>query len=395
MSIFDVQHQPRAHRVLQRALASHRMPHAYLFTGPEGVGREMLAVRLAQVLLCPTPTNTSANAAGADADAEPATALPAGIDACGVCDDCRMVQAGTHPDLFVIHRQLNREHPDATIRKQKALTISVDVIRHFLVEPVARRPLRGRAKIFIVREAERLGDGAQNSLLKTLEEPPLDTFIVLITTAMDRMLPTTRSRCQPVVFQPLPIDFVTAQLPMLRPDCSAEELGFTARHSGGSLGIAARLIDDGLYAIKQGWGDRLLELLNPPRGYAPQLLAQAFIADAKTIGGHAAERDPDMSDTDATRVGLQALLAALAGFYQDAQRGAVCSSVESINLDQPRIIEAMVRSQSSRQLVAALQQINQADLAISRNAALELTMEATFIELAQIAQGRPGRRIAS
>ena len=103
MSIFDVQHQERAHRIIQRALASERMPHAYLFAGPEGVGREMLATRLAGILLCSSPIRRP---------------IPEGIgglhnlgegrDACGECQDCRLVAAGTHPDLFLIYRQINR-----------------------------------------------------------------------------------------------------------------------------------------------------------------------------------------------------------------------------------------------------------------------------------------------
>jgi DNA polymerase-3 subunit delta' len=305
------------------------------------------------------------------------------------------VQAGTHPDLSIIYRQLNREHPDSTIRKQKALNISVDVIRQFVIERVNRRPMRGRAKVFIVREAERLTDAAQNSLLKTLEEPPPDTFIMLITSALDRMLPTTKSRCQPVVFQPLPADFVSEQLRSMRPETAAEELEFAARHSAGSLGAALRFIDDGLFAMKRPWGEHLLTLVRPARGFAPHLLAAPFIADAKTIGKQVAERDPDMSDTDATRVGLQSLMAVMAGFYLDAQRRVTGAAVETINVDQPEIVDALAGVHSPRQLVTALQQIAQADAAIGRNANLELSIESMFVGLAAAAQGRPVRRIAS
>lgn len=426
MSIFDVQHQPRAHRVIQRALSSHRMPHAYLFHGPPGVGREMMALRLAQILLCsnriqtdfPEPsTNVSpavcstvssrtaqaGKPSGAQGEAPVAQGEapvaqgtpPVAQDACGKCEDCRLVRAGTHPDLFVIYRQLNREHPEATVRKLKALMLGIDVIRHFVIEQVSRRPLRGRAKIFIIREAERLSDAAQNSLLKTLEEPPPDTFIILLTSAVDRMLPTTKSRCQPVPFQPLPPGFVAEKLAVPRPDKPEEERLYAARHSGGSLGSAVLLLDDGLFALKRAWGERLAELIRPPRGFAPHLLAQPFLADAKAIGRLAAERDPDMSETDATRVGIQALLAALAGFYQDAQRQATGAGVQPTNIDQPGVIETLSTTQPPLRLVAALQQLAQADTAIGRNAALELTVETLFIQLAAVAQGRPGLRIAS
>lgn len=393
MSIFEVQHQPRAHRIIQRALASHRMPHAYLFAGPEGVGRELMAMRLAQILLCGSPVQT-ALPAELSGESTPG-GLSGGTDACGQCDDCRLVQAGTHPDLFLIHRQLNREHPDSQIRKQKALQIGVEIIRHFVIDRVVRRPMRGRAKVFIIREAERMSDSAQNSLLKTLEEPPPDTFLILLTSALDRMLPTTKSRCQPVFFQPLPPDFVASRLADLRPDRSQQEQIYVARHSGGSLGTALRLMDDGLFEMKRAWGDRLIELMRPPRGFAPHALAQAFLTDAKAIGKLAAERDPDISDTDATRAGIQALLATLGAFYQDAQRLVAGAAVEPTNADQPQTIETLAATPSPRRLVAALQQIAQADWAIGRNAAIELTMETMFIQLSAVAQGRPGLRIAS
>jgi DNA polymerase-3 subunit delta' len=355
-----------------------------------------MAVRLAQVLLCQNPVSIQSpeELAGKPPMAQTTSGIENGIDACGECEDCRLVHAGTHPDLFLIYRQLNREHPDSGIRKQKALQIGVEVIRHFLIERVSRRPMRGRAKVFIVREAERLNDTAQNSLLKTLEEPPPDTFLILLTSAMDRMLPTTKSRCQPVAFQPLPPEYVAEQLAVLRPEQAPEERLYAARHTGGSLGTALRLIDDGLFALKRPWGDPLIEIVKPVRGSAPHLLAAPFLADAKTIGKQAAERDPDMSDTDATRVGIQALLATLAGFYQDAQRQLTGAGVEPTNVDQPGVIEALATTQTPRRIVAALQQIAQADMAIGRNAALELTLETLFIQLARVAQGRPGMRIA-
>lgn len=375
------------------------MPHAYLFTGPEGVGRELMAMRLAQVLLCQSPVRTSVAelqardaTSGGDLDALGDLAL---TDACGQCDDCHLVQAGTHPDLFLVYRQLNREHPDSQVRKQKALNLGVDVIRYFVIDRVVRRPMRNRAKVFVIREAERMNDASQNSLLKTLEEPPPDTFLILLTSAMDRMLPTTKSRCQPVAFQPLPAAFVAERLGSLRADVAEPERLYAARQSGGSLGGALRTLDDGLFELKRNWGGHLMQLLRPARGFAPHSLAQPFIADAKSLGKQAAERDPDMSDTDATRAGLQALLAVLASFYQDAQRKLLGQAADPINADQPDAIDAVAAGSSARQVVAALQQIAQADDAICRNAALELTMETMFIQLARVAQGHPARRIAS
>jgi len=377
VSIFDVQHQERAHRIIQRALASNRMPHAYLFSGPEGVGREMLATRLAGTLLCGSPVRRPMPE-GMTQPQDPAE----GRDACGQCQDCRLAAAGTHPDLFLIYRQLNRLHPDATIRKQKALFLGVEVIRHFVIERQALRPSRGRAKVFIVREAQRLNDAAQNCLLKTLEEPPADTFIILLTSAMDRMLPTTRSRCQQVVFRSLPDGFVTDRLQALRPDAGAEAIGYIARHAGGSLGLALRQIDDGLYTLKRAWSERLMELVTASPGFSPHSLAGPFLADARQLAKGVSERDPDVSDTDAIRASLQMLLAVLADFYRDALRRGVGMGSVAINADQPDVVDRLGAAYGPGPLGQAMRHFSEADANLRRNAHLELTLETLFIRLA-------------
>ena len=364
--------------MLQRALASRRMPHAYLFGGPDGVGKEMMALGLAQTLLCSNPVHR-----------EPPSdlALPAHgpqhfVDACGTCRDCLLAQASTHPDLILIHRQLNKQHPDAAIRKQQALFLTVDVVRHFLVERAGMMPARGRARVFIVREAERMNDAAQNSLLKTLEEPPKATFIILLTNAMDRMLQTTRSRCQQVLFGSLPLDYIVSRLRELRPDADEAHITYAARRCSGSLGNALRQIDDGLFEMKQAWGSRLIDLAQPPRGFAPHRLAEPFEADAKTLGKLVQERDPEVSDTDAVREGLVILVAVLGDFYIDALRRVTGPDLPPINADQPRVIEALTGLGLSG-LNRALRELNQADTHLTRNANLTLTLESLFIRLAR------------
>jgi DNA polymerase-3 subunit delta' len=363
--------------MLQRALACERMPHAYLFAGPEGVGKEMLARRLAATLLCSAPVQRPL-------PRELAAAIPGqlGRDACGTCQDCRLVAAGTHPDLFIIYRQLNRQHPDSTIRKQKALVLGVEIIRHFVIERAGTRPSRGRAKVFIIREAERLNEAAQNSLLKTLEEPPADTFIILLTDALDRLLPTTRSRCQEVTFQPLPSDYVAETLARLRPDASEAEARYAAAHAGGSLGGALRCVDDGLLALKQSWAKQIVERVRGGGRSAPHELAKPFMEDARTLAACITERDPDVSETDATRGGIQALLSALADVYTDALRRAGGSDAPAVNADQPEIVAALAAEGTDR-LLASLSHLSEAEGNLARNAHVELTLETLFIRLAR------------
>jgi len=381
VSIFDVQHQDRAHRIIQRALASQRMPHAYLFAGPDGVGKEMLATRLAQTLLCESPQRKPLpeSITGCLDNNE-------GLDACGQCQDCHMVQAETHPDLILIYRQLNKQHPDSTIRKQKALFLGVDIIRHFLVDRSGTRPNRGRARVFILREGERMNEAAQNCLLKTLEEPPPATFIILLTHAMDRMLPTTRSRCQQVFLQSLPTDFVEQQLQSLRPDADAKAVAYAARHCAGSLGNALRQIDDDIFSLKQSWGQQLIELIGSNRRTAPDALAKPFEADAKSLGKCVIDRDPDVSDTDATRAGLQMLLSVLGDFYLDALRKSAGSDMNLINADQPEIVDGITATQNTQSIMQSIRRLNQADTNLSRNANITLTLETLFIQLAKAAR---------
>lgn len=370
MSLSDVQHQPRAHRVIQRALASRRMPHAYLFAGPDGVGKELLAVGLAQTLLCPAPVASRSSPQAGEFQ-----------DACGECQDCRLVKAGTHPDLYLIYRQLSHQHPEGEVRKRMATTLSVDVIRHFLIAQAGHRPSRGRAKVFVVREAERMNDSAQNALLKTLEEPPPDTFVILLAPSQERMLPTTRSRCQLVSFQALPVAFIEDRLREFRPETPEPERGYAARHSGGSLGQALRDLNDGVYALKRTWGERLTELHSAGGSSAAYALAAPFEADAKALARFVGERDPDVSDTDAARTGLRTLLAVLGDFYADALRRVEGASLPLINADQAEAVERLAAGRASRMLLRALRELADAEANIGRNANIQLALESLFIRL--------------
>ena len=187
--------QPTAVATITRALRSARLHHAYRFEGPDGVGKELVAVAFAQALLCTAAT-------------------PLG---CGACDACRRVAATSpgdaaasggvplHPDFVVVERGLYR--PEAIGRTRPELTeISVDQIRRVVLAHAGYAPHEGRARVFLVRAAEELSISAANALLKVLEEPRPGTHFVLLTSAPERLLPTIRSRTLPVRFGPLPDD---------------------------------------------------------------------------------------------------------------------------------------------------------------------------------------------
>jgi DNA polymerase-3 subunit delta' len=176
--------------------------------------------------------------------------IPADADACGNCASCRLLARGNHPDFHLIERRLHKLHPDRTIRAGKGLFLVVDVIRTFLIEPAGTKPAVSSRRVFLVDEAERMNEGAQNALLKTLEEPPGQTCLILVTSSAERLLPTIRSRCQRVAFGLLPPEFVARQLGQ-RLNLPAADAEALARLAGGRLGAALRWHRAGLLDAAQ------------------------------------------------------------------------------------------------------------------------------------------------
>jgi DNA polymerase-3 subunit delta' len=217
----DILGQASAIAQIQSALAADRLPHGMIFAGPAGVGKATAAAALAGAFLCENPKNA---------------------DACGKCESCVAMSGGSHPDFHVIVKELARLHDRSGT--SKATQISVDVVRFELAAPASRKTLLGRGKVFVVEQAELMSVPAQNALLKTLEEPAGRTLIVLIAASASDLLPTIRSRCQSVVFSPLPEDLVREQLQSRGVDRPAA--AEAARLADGSLGMALQWITDGL-----------------------------------------------------------------------------------------------------------------------------------------------------
>ena len=185
--------QDPAIRTLTRALDTGHVHHAYRFEGPPGVGKEMAAFALAQALVCEL----------------------AGTRACGQCSACQRAlriseeepRVPAHPDVILLQRGLYR----GLISANEATGISIEQVRRMVLERVGYRPHEGRARLFIVRDADELTVSAANALLKTLEEPGQGTYFVLLTSRPNRLLDTIRSRTLPVRFSPLP-DALVAQI---------------------------------------------------------------------------------------------------------------------------------------------------------------------------------------
>jgi DNA polymerase-3 subunit delta' len=335
----------------------------------------MFAVGLAGLLVCPQAVED--RLVGQRAELVGIEELRRG---CGRCEDCRWVAAGTHPDLHLIYRQLNREHPDADVRKRKALDLGVDVLRHFVIERVGLTPIRGRCKLFIIREADRMNPHAQNALLKTLEEPPGHTIIILLATAPDLLLPTTLSRCQRVRFDPLPTAFVQERLRSRYPDLSAEQAAWYARIGEGSIGRAGQAVEDEWYERSRRLGARLAELASS----RPSDLVQCWIEESKSLGQQYAERDEDITDTEATRRALKALLQLTAAWYDETLRRMTGLATDA---DSGSSAHGLGGGWECDRPIAAIDRIAEAEGQLDLNVNTQLCLEALVNDLAASARG--------
>ncbi len=390
MPIFDVRHQARAHRIVQRAIRSERLPHAYVFHGPEGVGKRTLAMRFAQLLLCAEPTT-----------AEPAPELAGDMDlvwqdACDVCDDCKLTTAGTHPDMQVVYKELNRYHPAPEVRSRKAIDLGVDVVRHFVIDRVADRPARGRARVFVVLNSDQMSVSAQNALLKTLEEPPGTAFLILLARSLDRLLPTTRSRCQPVPFVALPSEFVAERLRDHLPDLPAEQVRFLAGYCNGRLGVALRQASAGLLEVKSRLNQAVANLRDlGPTGFAACVqddaskLADKYVEEMVEAGR--IEKVNEAPTTEPTRRGLMELLSLTSCLYRDALQVGCGRSDRVINADQADLPERMAHRLAPEAAAEAIRDIYRTETDIANNANVPLALETLAIRLLRHEAG-PARR---
>lgn len=200
-SFRSIEGHERPLSILKRAVKHDALAHAYLFSGEEGIGKKMTAFALAAAINCA--------AAGPDGG-------------CGVCPSCRKIIAGTHPDVRVLV-------PDGN-------EIKIDQIRE-VQSDLALKPFEGTKKALFVDGADCMNQAAANAFLKTLEEPPGDALIVLLTALPQRLLPTIRSRCQEIRFYPLARHTLAQALEKKR-GVSSEDAWFLAALAQGSMGRA-------------------------------------------------------------------------------------------------------------------------------------------------------------
>ncbi len=210
MKLEEIRAQDAAVATLRRALTAGKVPHAYLFVGPGGVGKKLAARGLALALNC---------SGGADG----------GV--CLSCTDCRKIIAGTHPDVFEIGRVEGKTR------------IPIDIIRD-MERRLSIPAHEGRAKVAVIDDADAMSEPAANALLKTLEEPRAGSYLVLLTSRASSLLPTVRSRCQLVRFRPLPPS-VVAEL-LVEQGARADEAEIVSAFAAGSMAQAKSYLGEDL-----------------------------------------------------------------------------------------------------------------------------------------------------
>ncbi len=207
MSFADIIGQQRIIRLLQQALARGHLPHALLFTGMEGVGKNITAVTLAKVVNCEN------GAVG---------------DCCESCVSCRKAGSGNHPDINII--------------ESEGTFIKIEQIRA-LKHRLRFRPLEGRYRVTVISNGQNMKVEAANAMLKILEEPPADNLIILTAYETTGLLPTIVSRCLHLPFQPLTTGDISTYLCQAH-GVSPEQAAMIAELAAGSLARALALLDE-------------------------------------------------------------------------------------------------------------------------------------------------------
>jgi DNA polymerase-3 subunit delta' len=324
-----------------RAVQRGRLAHAYLFSGPPGVGKRLFASELAKALLC---------------EDQPANGR---LEACDRCPSCMQIDAETHPDFFT------------AVRPPDSASLPIETMRE-LCRGFSLKSARGRGKIAILDDADDLDDpitlnAAANCFLKTLEEPPPRSVFILVGTSVDRQLPTIVSRCQVVRFAPLAAEVVNEIL-QARGVEDARRRADLVRLARGSPGQALSLSDPALWEFR----GTLLKALGAPR------------IDSVALG----RAWTDFADEAGKESALQRRRAALAlqlliELLNDALRLGLGKPAQITDPEELRILEGLAKRVEPERLLDVLERCLAGDAHIDRRVQLVLLLEALTDALAE------------
>ena len=357
---------------LARQVAAGEIAHAWLLLGPAGSGKRTTAVAIAASLNC---------------SVEPGVG-------CGECSSCARIQRGRHPD---VHHVI----PEGPI-------IPVDIIREIIIPEASRSPFEGRFKVFIIEEADRMNESAQNALLKTLEEPQPDTVFVLVSDNEEEVLDTIRSRCRIVRLEPVSEGRILQLL--VEAGVSDDRALLAARLSEGDFERAHALGTDQQVAERRDFWISLPKQLHSPLA---ALDAAAEIVDVarsvvkereQTQKQEVVELAEAMGEGRGTATARSTLakrhkrelrrleeevlgeaLSSIASFYRDVLTVRSGGTEAASNIDLLNEIEWWASGGvEDRNLVSAMERCVEARAGLIRNANVVLAIEATLIELSAL-----------
>jgi DNA polymerase-3 subunit delta' len=324
MPFADIAGHERVVEMLQRAVRRGKTSHSYIFEGPVGCGRRKTALALIQTLFCPN----------------------ADSDACGVCPPCRKVGGNNHADIHLIEPLPDKRD------------ISIEQLREMQRE-VALRPYEAPCKACIIEPAERMSLNAANSLLKTLEEPPGNAIIILLTENAEILLPTIRSRCQILRFSPLSPENVRALLE--KEGMEADTAAQLAPLANGSMQRAHELDNDDITRRRQLLLDRV-GALDPDR------VVTIFTA-SEELG----------RSRDETLDALDSLIALL------RDTAHLCAgSTDIVNEAVRPALEAFAARWRLDRTLAVLDDTLETRRAVQRNANTKLALDRLFMRIAAV-----------
>ena len=320
---------------LRKTLSQGRFPHALLFVGPEGVGKKTFALKLAQALLC---------------ERSPETAL----DPCENCPSCLQIKAGTHPDLLNVARPEEKHE------------LPIKVIRELCLD-LGLKPMHGTRRVAIVDDADDLNDEAANAFLKTLEEPPPGSALILIGTSAEVQLDTIISRCRVVRFDPLPATELAAVLAEQAIVTDPEEAARLAMLGEGSVGRAKGLADPEMERFRRS----LIDALADPQGLDSPALAARLHAFIKEAGKESVDQ----------RSRARLLVGEIARFFRGLLWQTAGLSPPSPDPDDRRAAASLAARLEPEDVFLLSERCLEADRHIQYKAYMPLTLEALTRDL--------------